>query len=434
MRVLFTPYSGGAIAHVARLLPIADELAARGHATRFTTSVSKKSFVEAAGHAVHGGGHADVNLNDEHDQGITYFRSHRADFLDWLGDELAAAEAFRPDVIVSSPSFFGPIASLKFGIPQVSIVNAQWLPEFKGLLGLSRSRDTFADRLTRTLAKPLFERKFSSTYLEEIRSFYRELGVPGAPMSRGELHRSTQVLIPSCEEFEPVERSGRQRLHYVGPLFWSGFERAEFDRERLFGADRSRPLIYVSLGGSVYRRQSYEELIAALAERTDWNVLLTIGPNFPREEFAPDHPGFVVQAYTPGMKACAAADVVITAGGHGTVMQALWHGKPVVALPHNIDQATIASRLEELGVGVNLNPVGLRDFADRQRYFEKAISTPWSHVVAQTERVLADERLRANARAFAATVSRHAEPAKLAADAVERHARPGAAAVKESPR
>lgn len=425
MRVLFTPYSGGAIAHVARLLPIADEIAARGHATLFTTSASKKSFVEAAGHAVHGSGHADVNLNDEHDQGITYFQTHRVDFLGWLGDELAAAQEFRPDVIVSSPSFFGPIASLKFGIPQVSIVNAQWLPEFRGLLGLSRSRDTFADRVIRTLAKPLFERKFSSTYLQEIRSFYRELGIPGEPMTRGELNRSTQVLIPSCEEFEPVEHSGREGLHYVGPLFWSGFERVELDRNVLFGVDPSKPFVYVSLGGSVYRRQSYEELIAALAVRTDWNVLLTIGPNFPREAFAPDRPGFVVQAYTPGLKACAQADVVITAGGHGTVMQALWHGKPVVALPHNIDQATIASRLEELRIGVNLNPVGLRDFADRQRYFEKAISTPWSHVVECAERVLADDALRANARAFAACVSRHAEPAKEAADLVERHAAVG---------
>lgn len=423
MRVLFTPYSGGAIAHVARLLPIADELAARGHVTRFTTSASKKRFVEAAGHAVHGDGHADVNLNDEHDQGITYFQSHRADFLSWLGDELAAAREFRPDVIVSSPSFFGPIASLKFGIPQVSIINAQWLPEFKGVLGLSRSRDVLTDRVMRTLARPLLIRKFSSTYLREIHSFYRELGVSLESESWSGLNWSTQVLIPSCVEFEPVGPCGRPGLQYIGPLFWSGFERGDLDEATLFGADASKPLVYVSLGGSVYRRQSYEELIAALAERRDWNVLLTIGPNFPREDFMPDRPGFVVQAYTPGLKACARADVVVTAGGHGTVMQALWHGKPVVALPHNIDQGTIASRLEELGIGINLNPVGLRDFADRQRYFEKAISTPWSQVVARTERVLADDRLRANARAFAANLSRHPEPAKTAADWVERRAR-----------
>jgi UDP:flavonoid glycosyltransferase YjiC (YdhE family) len=422
MKVLFTPYSGGAIAHVARLLPIADELAARGHSTLFTTSVSKKAFIEAAGHAVHGSGHADVNLNDEHDQGIGYFTKNRAGFMNWLGDELAAAQAFRPDVIVSSPSFFGPIASLKFGIPQVSVINAQWLPEFKGLLGLARSSDSVRHRIDRVLCKPFFERKFSSSYLREIRSFYAELGVTQLPRDRRDLNRHTAVLVPGCAEFEPVEHSTRTDLHYVGPLFWSGFERAEFDRTALFGSDHTRPLVYVSLGGSVYRRQSYEELIAALAARTDWDVLLTLGPNFSREGFSCDHPGFVVQAYTPGHKASAHADIVVTTGGHGTVMQALWHGKPVVALPHNIDQATIAARVEELGVGVNLNPVGLRDFADRQRYFDRAISTSWERVVERTAQALDDKALHENARRFAVNLTRLGDAKKTAADLVERYA------------
>ncbi|HEY0230695.1 MAG TPA: nucleotide disphospho-sugar-binding domain-containing protein [Dokdonella sp.] len=422
MKVLFTPYCGGAIAHVARLLPIADELAARGHATLFTTSVSKKAFIEAAGHAVHGAGHADVNLNDEHDQGIGYFAKNRAAFMHWLGDELAAAEAFRPDVIVSSPSFFGPIASLKFGIPQVSVINAQWLPEFKGLLGLSRSSDSLRHRIERALGKPFFEHKFSSSYLREIRSFYTELGIAQLPRNRRELNQRTAVLVPGSAQFEPVEHSARKDLHYVGPLFWSGFERAEFDRTALFGDDASRPLVYVSLGGSVYRRQSYEELIAALAARTDWDVLLTLGPNFSREGFARDRPGFVVQAYTPGHKASEHADIVVTTGGHGTVMQALWHGKPVVALPHNIDQATIAARVEELGVGVNLNPVGLRDFADRQRYFDRAISIPWDRVVERTAQALGDRALHENARRFAPNLTRLGDAKKTAADLVERYA------------
>ncbi|MEP7042454.1 MAG: nucleotide disphospho-sugar-binding domain-containing protein [Dokdonella sp.] len=422
MKVLFTPYSGGAIAHVARLLPIADELAARGHVTRFTTSVSKRAFIEAAGHAVQGAGHADVNLNDEHDQGIGYFAKNRGLFMDWLGDELAAASAFRPDVIVSSPSFFGPIASLKFGIPQVSVINAQWLPEFKGLLGLSRSGDSLTHRVERALGKPFFERKFSSSYLREIRSFYAELGVAQLPRNRRELNQHTAVLVPGCAEFEPIEHSTRSDVHYIGPLFWSGFEHADFDRTSLFGDDSTRPLVYVSLGGSVYRRQSYDELIAALAARTDWDVLLTLGPNFSRDGFPRDRPGFVVQAYTPGHKASEHADIVVTTGGHGTVMQALWHGKPVVALPHNIDQATIASRVEELGIGVNLNPIGIRDFADRQRYFDRAISISWDRVVERTAQALGDHALHANARKFASSLTRHGDAKKTAADLVERYA------------
>jgi UDP:flavonoid glycosyltransferase YjiC (YdhE family) len=420
MKILFTPYSGGAIAHITRLLPIADVLKARGHEILFTTSAVKKTFVERSGHAVHGAGHADVNLNDEHDQGVSYFANNRELFMSWLGDEIDAASSFKPDVIVSSPSFFGPTASLKLGIPQVSVINAQWLPEFKGLLGLSLADDSLAHRITRTLARPLFEYKFSAKYLPEIRAFYQRLGIAELPRTRADLNRRSAVLIPSVAAFEPL-RSQRSDLHFVGPLFWSGFEQAAFEPGELF-ADLSKPFVYVSLGGSIYRRQSYLDLVAALAARTEWNVLLTLGPNFPRAEFPPDRPNFVIQSLTPGLKACRHADVVVGTGSHGTAMQALWHGKPVVAIPHNIDQATIASRLVELGLGLNLNPIGLRDFSDRQRYFDRAVSIPWRDVLDRTARALADDVLRGRARDFAATLRAAGDPPTVAADWVERHA------------
>ena len=421
MKILFTPYSGGAIAHVTRLLAIADELKARGHEILFTTSASKKAFVESAGHVVHGSGHADVNLNDEHDQGVSYFENHRDLFLSWLGDEIEAARAFAPDMIVSSPNFLGSTVSLKLGIPQVSVINAQWLPEYHGLLGLSLAGDGIGQRLTRALARPLFERKFSAKYLPEVRGFYRHLGIAEVPYSRADLHRHTAVLVPGIAGFEPVAHASRADLHYVGPLFWSGFERAVFDPAVLFD-DPARPFVYVSLGGSIYRRQSYLDLIDAIAARPQWNVLLTLGPNFPRAEFPPDRANFVIQALTPGLKACAHADIVVGTGSHGTAMQALWHGKPVVAIPHNIDQATIASRLVELGLGLNLNPIGLRDFSDRQHYFDKAVSIPWHDVFDHTARALGDAAMRARAHEFSARLRAAGSPPQVAADWVEHYA------------
>jgi UDP:flavonoid glycosyltransferase YjiC (YdhE family) len=422
MKILFTPYSGGAIAHVTRLLAIADAMKARGHEILFTTSASKKAFIENAGHIVHGDGHADVNLNDEHDQSISYFANNRELFMSWLGDEIEAARAFDPAVIVSSPSFFGPTASLKLGIPQVSVINAQWLPEFKGLLGLSLAGDGFVHRITRTLARPLFERKFSAKYLPEIRDFYTRLGITERPRDRADLNRRTAVLVPSIDAFEPITNTRRTDLHFVGPLFWSGFERAEFDPQQLF-ADIRKPFVYVSLGGSIYRRQSYLDLIAAIEARSEWNVLLTLGPNFARADFPADRANFAIQSLTPGLKACTYADIVVGTGSHGTAMQALWHGKPVVAIPHNIDQATIASRLVELGLGINLNPIGLRDFSDRQHYFDKAVSIPWNEVFDHTARALGDAGLRARTREFSKKLRAAGDPPTVAAQLVERYAK-----------
>jgi UDP:flavonoid glycosyltransferase YjiC (YdhE family) len=48
------------------------------------------------------------------------------------------------------------------------------------------------------------------------------------------------------------------------------------------------------------------------------------------------------------------AAVVITHGGHGTVMRALRHGRPMLILPHGRDQNENAVRITERGAGLRL--------------------------------------------------------------------------------
>jgi UDP:flavonoid glycosyltransferase YjiC (YdhE family) len=59
------------------------------------------------------------------------------------------------------------------------------------------------------------------------------------------------------------------------------------------------------------------------------------------------------------------ASLVICHAGHGTLMQALVHGVPVLAVPHSGDMAENAARVDRAGVGVRLpwrfaSPTGLR--------------------------------------------------------------------------
>jgi UDP:flavonoid glycosyltransferase YjiC (YdhE family) len=48
------------------------------------------------------------------------------------------------------------------------------------------------------------------------------------------------------------------------------------------------------------------------------------------------------------------ASVLITHGGHGTVIKSLAHGVPVICIPQGRDQADNAARVEVSGVGVRL--------------------------------------------------------------------------------
>ena len=140
MKILFTPYSGGSIAHIVRSLAVADCLLKRGHEILFTSTTSKREFVRKAGYEVYGDGHPDVNLNDENDQTMSYFKNNHDLFIAWMKDEIRAAKEFRPDILVNSPNFMGTPAGSLFNIPYVSIINAQWLLEYRGLLGIGKSK------------------------------------------------------------------------------------------------------------------------------------------------------------------------------------------------------------------------------------------------------------------------------------------------------
>lgn len=50
------------------------------------------------------------------------------------------------------------------------------------------------------------------------------------------------------------------------------------------------------------------------------------------------------------------ARVVVAHGGHGTVMKALAHGVPVLAVPLGRDQADNAVRVEVAGAGLRVKP------------------------------------------------------------------------------
>jgi len=226
MKILFTPYSGGSIAHVIRCLAIADKLKERGHKILFTTTKVRKPFINQAGYEVFGEGHAEVNLNDEKDQSIN-----------------KAVEAFQPDIVVNSPSFFGSLIRHKYGIPYVTILNAQWLSHFRGLLGLGKSKDDLSHLFLRKLLRPVFTKRFEALYLKEIQEFYRALDIGYIPSKRVELHMHNPILIPSIYEFEPLEPDTRDDVHFLGPLFWRGFEDMEFDKHKMF-TNPDKPLIY----------------------------------------------------------------------------------------------------------------------------------------------------------------------------------------------
>ena len=68
-------------------------------------------------------------------------------------------------------------------------------------------------------------------------------------------------------------------------------------------------------------------------------------------------PNVEVHADVPQLAVLEHASVFITRGGLGGVMEALYHGVPMIVVPRMTDQHLNGQRVEELGLGVLLDTV-----------------------------------------------------------------------------
>jgi UDP:flavonoid glycosyltransferase YjiC (YdhE family) len=82
-------------------------------------------------------------------------------------------------------------------------------------------------------------------------------------------------------------------------------------------------------------------------------AVVTAGPALDAASLRPA-PNVTVVASAPHRDVLRHALVVITHGGHGTVVKALAAGVPMVLLPHGRDQADTAVRVAARGAGVML--------------------------------------------------------------------------------
>lgn len=82
--------------------------------------------------------------------------------------------------------------------------------------------------------------------------------------------------------------------------------------------------------------------------------LVTTGPAIDPDQIdAPD--GVTVVGSAPHREVLAHADVLLTHGGHGTVMKGLVEGVPIVCMPTGRDQPDNAARLVHRGAGVRIS-------------------------------------------------------------------------------
>jgi len=153
------------------------------------------------------------------------------------------------------------------------------------------------------------------------------------------LHATDQVFDYSFDRLP-------SRHQYVGPLgIW------EPARERPSYLDEpGDPWILVSI--SSQRQDDLALADAALQALADApvRVLVTLGPEHDPSELSSRPANARVEKTVSHSAVLERAVLLVSHAGHGTVMKALWQGKPMVLIPWGRDQPGVAARAEALGV------------------------------------------------------------------------------------
>ena len=367
MKVL--AYTTPARGHLFPLVPILDELAARGHEIALRTLASETGAMERRGFAtrpiapeIEAIEHDDYLAKTPPGRINRAIRVFGARARHEVGDLRAAIEAERPDALLVDAMAWGASAAAEaHGAPW-----AQWfpyplplpspdVPPFgPGLAPAPGALGRFRDRaVDTTILRPVH------------RSFLKGFNGARAAAGLGPLRTDAEMftvapllLYMTAEPFEYPRSDWPASVRMVGPCTWDppAEPPAWLDGIR-------RPLVLVSTSSEFQDDGRLVATALEALEHEDVEVVATLPaaaqgglrvPANARVETFVSHSALLPHA------ACA-----ITHGGAGVTQKALAAGVPVCVVPFGRDQLEVARRVEVAGAGTRLPAGRLR--ADRLR-------------------------------------------------------------------
>lgn len=409
---LFVLWDGGG--NVPPQFALARRLTERGHHVRILAPGILRSRIEAAGCQF-----VPLRETPEHDSS-----SRTEDLLrDWeartsltaaglvrdrlifgtasgyASDVTAAIADERPDVVVTDYLLLGGyVAAERAGIPLVALVHTVYPLPAPGLppygMGFQPAKGV-PGRVRDALFAPVF-RRFYNVRLKNLNAVRAAMGLQPLTTVFEQFARANRLLVLTSQAFDFPADSLPANVRYVGPQLDDPAWLAPL--EPAPSRDSNLPFVLVSLS-TTYQQQAdvVRRVVAALAD-LPVRALVTLGPALDGAALSLP-PNVRAEPYAPHVLVCPHADLVITHGGHGTVITALNAGVPLVCLPMGRDQEDNAARVVWRGAGV--------------RRSSKADATTLRQAIQQ---VLEDPRFREGARRIASGIARDGGPGQAIAE------------------
>jgi MGT family glycosyltransferase len=282
----------------------------------------------------------------------TFLIGRAADFAQDVAGELARDPA---DLTITIDMLFGPMIACealgrKWAAMACNVCPFPLIPGIPPLgPGLAPATTPEEEALHAEIAASTFT--LLDRYLPQLNAARARFGLPPLAHSWNQPLAGERFLIAASPQFDFPARHLPARFAYVGPqLDDNGWSQPWRDP---FPAGDPRPLVLVAFSTTFQDHagvlQNVIDALATLPVR----AVVTLGGVIGAEELSP--PGNVrLLESAPHREVMREARLVVTHGGHGTVMKALLAGLPLLILPHGRDQADNAVRVTTRGAGLSL--------------------------------------------------------------------------------
>ncbi len=345
MRIYFAP-CGIALGHAGRCIPVAKHFKNRGHEVFFSTYGEATEFVRKAGFPVEGV--PPLKFYEKEDGTFDFRRTLSAGprsllvFSQQVGAELNLIEHFKPDLVISDSRLSTVLAAR-----MRRIIPVLMLHQLRIMIPHSRP----IKRRIKQVIKGYTER----LGLEILGSLWKLSKVIIVPDFPPPFTIAKVNIVPSHQYIK--------KLKLVGPIIPKRPEELppSYELKRMMGFD-DRPLIFAAMSGTLAEKKYISDLLLRIFDEfpDSYNVVLSRGyseGSFPGAKIPANSKRLRVYDWVDDrylyLKAC---DLLVTRGGHNTVSEAIYYGKPMLIIPtpaHSEHQG-IAESLSKMGLAISL--------------------------------------------------------------------------------
>jgi MGT family glycosyltransferase len=408
------------VGHATPLLPIARELADRGHAVHFYTGREFRGQVEATGarfEPMQAAPDLDADAFDQRfpereRMGALARLKHALKYIfadsgiGQVADYESLLRRFPADVLLSDASFLGARLVHERGGPPWAVLNpfpltlsSRDTAPFG--LGLPPATSRLGQMRNRALAV-LFKRVLFRDVVTHLDGVRRRLGLAAVDEFIMDAALSPYLYLqPTVKAFEYPRGDLAAQVHFIGPLLPGSASGQALPSWWPEVTAARQPVVHITQG--TVANQPEQLLVPALQALADQDVLVVAStggrPVEQLRALLPELPRNArLASFLPYAALLPHVDTMLTNGGYGGVQMALAHGVPLITAGTTEDKPEVSARVAWAGVGLNL----------------KTATPPPARIGTAVQQVLADRRYRRRAQQLAAEIASHDAPTEAA--------------------